>query len=171
MNWFALDLPCSVEHDPVSGLRPKWIMQFRTPSGRNGYRKNSTGSDVDIQTALITVVKCLIRDYFRMQTGLDQTFGLCYRTRIGMDCTMKILDWIRFAKSPIRSTLLPWSKTRFNLKLVAYNLGLPGNRRSDNTELTWNRKNNGSESTRIKDSSLLPISGIDRRSSLWVEKL
>jgi len=29
--------------------------------GRTGFWKNSTGSDMDIQTALITVVKCLIR--------------------------------------------------------------------------------------------------------------
>jgi len=31
---------------------------------RTGFRKNSTGSDLDIQTALITAVNCLIRGFF-----------------------------------------------------------------------------------------------------------
>jgi len=30
---------------------------------RSGFRKNSTGSDTDIQTALITAVKCLMRGF------------------------------------------------------------------------------------------------------------
>jgi len=33
---------------------------------RTGFRKNSTGSDLDIQTALITAVKYLIRTFFRI---------------------------------------------------------------------------------------------------------
>jgi len=33
---------------------------------RTGFRKNSTGSELDIQTALITAVKCSIRVFFRI---------------------------------------------------------------------------------------------------------
>jgi len=39
---------CNSEPDPV----------------RTGFRKKSNGSDMDIQTALITAVKCLIRVFF-----------------------------------------------------------------------------------------------------------
>jgi len=46
---------------------------------------------MDIQTALITAVKCLIR-VFSDINGLDQIFGQCYRIRISLDYTMKILD-------------------------------------------------------------------------------
>ena len=49
-------LQASVEHDPVSGSRSKRILQFRTGSDWIS-KKNSTGSDIDIQTALITAVK------------------------------------------------------------------------------------------------------------------
>jgi len=51
------------------------MIQFpdRNPTGfcnsepdpdRTGFRKKTTGSDMDIQTALITAVKCLIRVFF-----------------------------------------------------------------------------------------------------------
>jgi len=52
----------SVEHDPVSGSPSKWILQFRTGSGSDWISKNLSGSDMDIQiqTAVITAVKCLI---------------------------------------------------------------------------------------------------------------
>jgi len=54
---------------------------------RTAFRKNSTRSDMDIQTALITAVKCLIRGfsgykadwikYLDRCTGLlNETFGL-----------------------------------------------------------------------------------------------
>jgi len=59
---------------------------------------------MDIQTELITAVKCLIT-VFSDKTGLDQIFGQYYRFRIRLDYTMKILDWIRIAKSSIRLTL------------------------------------------------------------------
>jgi len=53
---------------------------------------------MDIQTALITAIKCLIRVFLRILTRLDQVFGQVYRIRIGPDCSMKILDWTRIAK-------------------------------------------------------------------------
>jgi len=37
------------------------------------------------------------RSFFRIYAGLDQIFGQCYRIRIGLDYTMKILDWIWIA--------------------------------------------------------------------------
>jgi len=52
---------------------------------------------MDIQNALIAAVKCLIRVFFRIETGLDQILGLCYRIRIGLHYTMKMLDWLRIA--------------------------------------------------------------------------
>jgi len=33
---------------------------------RTGFQKSSTGSDMNIQTVLITAVKCLIRCFFRI---------------------------------------------------------------------------------------------------------
>jgi len=56
----------SVEHDPVSGSRSNRILQFRTGSRLAGFRKNSTGSHMDIQTALITAEKCLISVFVRI---------------------------------------------------------------------------------------------------------
>jgi len=40
------------------------IQKFRMTPDWTGFRKNSTGSDTDIQTTLITAVKCLIRVFF-----------------------------------------------------------------------------------------------------------
>ena len=88
----------SVEHDTVSGSRSNGILQFRTRSGSDSISKNSTGSNMDTQTPSITAVKCLIRGFFRMETGLDQIFGQYYRIRIGLDCTVRILDWTKIAK-------------------------------------------------------------------------
>jgi len=34
--------------------------------GRTGFRKNCTGSDMNIQNVLITAEKCLIRGFFRI---------------------------------------------------------------------------------------------------------
>jgi len=65
---------------------------------RSGFRKTSTGSDMDIQTTLITAVKRLIITFFRTSTGLDQTFGQVYQISIGPDYSMKILDWSSIAK-------------------------------------------------------------------------
>jgi len=49
----------SVEHDPVYGPRSN-----RTRIGLD-FKNISTGSDMDIQTALIAAVECLIRGFFR----------------------------------------------------------------------------------------------------------
>ena len=58
----VLEVHASVEHDPVAGSRSNRILQFRTGSGFDWIlKKNSTRSDMDIQTALITSVICLIR--------------------------------------------------------------------------------------------------------------
>jgi len=70
----------SVEHDPVSGSRSNRTLQFGPEPDRTGFRKNSTGSDMDIQTALITAVKCLIRVFFGHKRDwikyLDRSTGL-----------------------------------------------------------------------------------------------
>jgi len=73
-----LVVPTSVEHDPVSGSQSNRIVHYRTGSGLDWIlKKNSTGSDMDIQTALITAVKCLIRGFFGYK--LDQIFRQVYR--------------------------------------------------------------------------------------------
>jgi len=43
---------------------PNGFCDSEPDSDQTGFRKNSTGSDMDIQTALITAVKCLIRVFF-----------------------------------------------------------------------------------------------------------
>jgi len=104
----------SVEHDPVPDRDPTGFCNSEPDPDRTGFRKTSTGSDMDIQTALITAVKCLIRGLSWLSTVLNQIFGLYYRIRIGLDYTIKRLDWIRIAKSPIRSTLtLRWAASQY----------------------------------------------------------
>ena len=74
-----------------------------------GFWKNSTGLDMDIQTALITAVWCLIRVFSDInRIGSNIWTDLL---RIGPDCSMKILDWIGLQKSQICSTLLHTSAT------------------------------------------------------------
>jgi len=52
----------SIEHDPVSASQSNRILHFRTGPGLDWIlKKNSTRSDMYIQTAFITAVKCLIR--------------------------------------------------------------------------------------------------------------
>jgi len=87
--WIAIQLDAAIQNRIWIGL---------------DFEKNSSGSNMDIQTELITAVKCLIT-VFSDKTGLDQIFGQYYRFRIRLDYTMKILDWIRIAKSSIRLTL------------------------------------------------------------------
>jgi len=65
---------------------------------RTGIENNSTWSDTNIQTALITAVKCLIHGVFSDINRIGKIFGHVYRNRIGLDYTMKIFDWIRMAK-------------------------------------------------------------------------
>ena len=45
----------SFEHDSLTRSRSNLILQFGP--GRTGFRKNYTGSDLHIQTTLITVVR------------------------------------------------------------------------------------------------------------------
>jgi len=51
--------------------------------GWTGFRKISTGSDMDIQTALITAVKCLIRGFFGYKP--DWVKYLDSATELGLD--------------------------------------------------------------------------------------
>jgi len=60
---------------------------------------------MDIQTALITAVKCFIRGFSRTKIGLDQIFGQVYRIRISPGYWKKNLDWIKIPKPPNCSTL------------------------------------------------------------------
>jgi len=59
---------------------PNGFCDSEPDSDQTGFRKNSTGSDMDIQTALITAVKCLIRVFFGYKPDrvkyLDSTIGL-----------------------------------------------------------------------------------------------
>ena len=91
----------------VSGSRSNRILQFRT--GSDWILKNLTGSDMDIQSALITAVKCLIRVFFRTWAGLDQISEQVYRIRIGPDSSIQISDWIKIAKISDFSTLVATS--------------------------------------------------------------
>ena len=81
------------------------ILQFRTGSGRTGFWKYSTGSNLDIQTALITAVKCLISFFFGYKPVwikyLNKSIGL------GSDriTQWKFLTGWGLPKSPISSTL------------------------------------------------------------------
>jgi len=53
--------------DRFLNCRSGWILHFRTGSGFDWILKNnSIGSDMDIQTALINAVKCLIRGFVRI---------------------------------------------------------------------------------------------------------
>jgi len=49
------------------------------------------------------------------QPYLDQIFGQFYRIRIGPDCTMKILDWIRITKISNLFNTRVWSNIRNRL--------------------------------------------------------
>jgi len=76
-------LNISVEHDPVSGSRFNRILQFRTRSRSDWISKYTQPEQIwimDIQTALITAIKCLIRVFFGYQPDwikyLDRSTGL-----------------------------------------------------------------------------------------------
>ena len=78
---------------------------FISEPDRTGFRKNFTGSDMDIQTAFITAVKCLISFFFGYKPdwikNLDSTTGL------GSDWITHWKYWtgLGLQKSSIRSTL------------------------------------------------------------------
>jgi len=71
----------SVEHDPVSESRSNRILQLGT--GSEWISKKTTGSDTDIQTALIIAVKCLIRVFLGYKP--DWIKYLDRSTRLGSD--------------------------------------------------------------------------------------
>jgi len=104
---------CSAEHDPVSGWGSYRRLQFRTEFlfGLD-LEKDSTGSDIDIKTAFITAVKCLIRFFFGHKT--DWMKYLHSTTRLGSDRITQLKYWIglELQKSLIRSTLQRSSSER-----------------------------------------------------------
>jgi len=119
-----LVLQTSVEYDPVPVSQSNRLLYFRTGSGWDWIWKKTTGSVTYIQTALISVVKCLI-GVFRIQTRLDQILEQVKRMRIGLDCTMKILDWIKVAKifDPLNHSHYsyierPWFNSDYGSKLL-----------------------------------------------------
>jgi len=69
MDILILNAECIYQCWTWSGFRiaiqPDSAIQNRIQIGLD-LEKNSTGSDMDIQTALITAVKCLIRVFFRI---------------------------------------------------------------------------------------------------------
>ena len=84
---------CNSEPDPV----------------RTGFQKKSTGPVMNIQTALIAAVKCSIREFFGHKPDWIKLFGQHYWIKIGLDNTMKTLDWIRMAKhSDLFNTTEQW---------------------------------------------------------------
>jgi len=101
--YFAINNKSSAETQcwTWSGLRiaiqPDSEIQNRIRIGQD-FEKNSTASDMDIQTALITAVKCLIKGFFEYKPDWIKYFWQVYRALIGPDYSMKILDWIRIAK-------------------------------------------------------------------------
>jgi len=59
---------------------PTGFCNSEPDTDQTGFRKNATGSNMDVQTALITTVKCLIRGFFRHEPDrikyLDNITGL-----------------------------------------------------------------------------------------------
>jgi len=85
-------------------IQPDSALQNRIRIGLN-FEKNSTGSDMDIQTALITAVKCLIRAFFGYKPDWIKCFDRS--TGLGSDRITEGKFWtgLGFQKSPICSTL------------------------------------------------------------------
>jgi len=104
--------PSSVYSRPVLNMirfpdrDPTGFCTSEPDPDRTGFRKNSTGSDMDIQTALITAEKCLIRVFLGYKPDwikyLDRSTGL------GSDRISQRNFWtgLGFQKPPICSTLL-----------------------------------------------------------------
>ena len=76
---------------------------------RIGFRKNSTGSDMDIQTALITAVKCLIRVFSNVnRIGSNIWRVLPDEDRTGLHNENNGLD---FDRKNIRSVQHQWTRS------------------------------------------------------------
>jgi len=86
-------------------IQPDSALQNRIQIGLD-FEKISTGSDMDIQTALITAVKCLIRVFLGYKP--DWINYLDRSTRLGSDRITQRKFWtgLGFQKFPIFSTLL-----------------------------------------------------------------
>jgi len=114
------DVACTAEQGWASVLN---MIRFpdRDPTGfcnsqpdpdRTRFRKNSTGSDLDIQTALITAVKGLIRVFFGYKPDcikyLDRSSGS------GSDRITQWKFWtgLGLRKSPVCSTPVSMDKVR-----------------------------------------------------------
>jgi len=78
---------CSTRSGSQIAIQPDSAIQNRIQIGLD-LEKIAIGTDMDIKTALITAVECLIRGFFRMKTGWDQIFGWCNRIMIELDSTM-----------------------------------------------------------------------------------
>ena len=79
---------------------------------RTGFRKNSTGSDMDIQTAVITAVKGLIKVFFGFKPDWVEYLGRSTGLGSGRIAQWKFWTGLGLQKSPICSTLTggipPW---------------------------------------------------------------
>jgi len=66
-------------------LDPTGFCNSEPEPDRTGFRQNSTGSDMDIQTALIAAVKCLVRVFSYINlSGSNIWTGLLDYDRTGL---------------------------------------------------------------------------------------
>jgi len=90
---------------PLVGIiQPDSALQNRIGFGLD-FEKNSTGSDMDIQTALIAAVKCLIRVFFGYKPDWIKYFDRSTGLGSYLITERKFRTGLGFQKSPIYSTL------------------------------------------------------------------
>jgi len=94
-----------------TGLRSNRILQFRTGNGSEGFRKNSTWSDMDIQTAIDHCSEMVNQSFFRHKP--DRIKYLDRSTGLGSDRITQWKFWtgLRLQKSPICSTPMRISRS------------------------------------------------------------
>ena len=68
--------------------------------------KKPTGSEMDIQSALITAVKCLVREFFGYKPDWIKYFESATGLRLDWIAQRHYWTGLVFQKSPIRSTLV-----------------------------------------------------------------
>ena len=95
-------------------LDPTGFCNSEPEPDRTGFRKNSTGSYMDIQTSLTTAVKCFFGYKPDWIKYLDRSTGL------GSDQISQWKFWtgLGFQKSPISSTLLAWWSLNYPLYIA-----------------------------------------------------
>ena len=76
---------------------PTGFCNSEPDADRTGFRKNLYPIRYGYPKCVDRCSKMFNQSFFRIETGLDQILGLCYRIRIGLDYTKKMLDWIRIA--------------------------------------------------------------------------